>query len=98
MCIATALAREGLPVLEALKAMAHAGWLAPERERQLSMLSVDWKPDRTRGDADWDARMTELLAFRRQQGHVQVLLTPFNCTSLVNHFKDNANACWHQRG
>ncbi|CAK0786054.1 hypothetical protein CVIRNUC_009267 [Coccomyxa viridis] len=58
--------------LEHQKALGVLGWLAPERERQLSMLSIDWKPDRTRGDADWDARLTELLAFRRQRGHVQV--------------------------
>ena len=71
--------------MKGLKEVIHAGWLAPERERQLSMLSVDWEPDRTRGDADWDARLTELLAFRRQRGHVQVLLTPSDCTSLVKH-------------
>ena len=70
---------EGLPVLKASQPAAHAGWLAPERERQLSMLSIDWKPDRMRGDADWDARLSELLAFRRQRGHVQVLLTSSNC-------------------
>ncbi len=36
------------------------------------MLGVDWRPERAAGDVEWDARMTELLAFRRQQGHVQV--------------------------
>ena len=52
----------------------------PERVRQLSVLSIDWEPDWTPDDADWDARLTELLAFRRQRGHVQVLLTSFNCS------------------
>ncbi len=36
------------------------------------MLGIDWRSDRAEGNADWDARVTELLAFRRQQGHVQV--------------------------
>ena len=54
--------------------VAYAGWLARDRERQLSMLGIDWRPDRAEADADWDARMTELLAFRRQQGHVQVTI------------------------
>ena len=76
---------------------AHAGWLAPERERQLSMLSIDWKPDRTPGDADWDARLTELLAFRRQRGHVQVLLTSSNCSSFVKVCQENSSNCHTSR-
>ena len=46
------------------------------------MLGIEWRPDRDRDDADWDSRMTELLAFRRQQGHVQVTAAlPLSCSS-----------------
>ncbi len=42
------------------------------------MLGIDWRPGRAEDDADWDSRMTELLAFRRQQGHVLVQPHPMS--------------------
>jgi hypothetical protein len=42
-----------------------------ERERQLASLGVDWAPHRGEAEREWDERLTQLLAFRRQQGHVQ---------------------------
>jgi len=47
-------------------------WLSLERERQLMALGVDWRPDRGAAEHMWDARLTQLLAFHRQHGHLQV--------------------------
>lgn len=47
-------------------------WLSLERERQLMALGVDWRPDRGAAERMWDARLTQLLAFHRQHGHLQV--------------------------
>lgn len=51
-----------------------AGLLQPRRVRKLEELGVSWQPARTDADILWDARLTQLLSFRREHGHVQVRL------------------------
>ena len=63
---------------------AAADWLSLERERQLAALGVDWEPDRGHVERDWDWRLTQLLAFRRQNGHVQVGPSPSNTLGRVS--------------
>ncbi|BDA51016.1 hypothetical protein COCOBI_17-2350 [Coccomyxa sp. Obi] len=58
--------------LEHQKALLAIDWLSLERERQLMALGVDWCPDRGAAEREWDERLTQLLAFRRQHGHLQV--------------------------
>lgn len=51
-----------------------AGFLQPRRVQKLDELAVSWQPTRTDADVLWDARLTQLLSFRREHGHVQVSL------------------------
>ena len=53
-----------------------AGFLQPRRVQKLDELGVSWQPPRTDADILWDARLTQLLSFRREHGHVQVLPHP----------------------
>ncbi len=50
----------------------HAGFLQPRRVQKLNQLGVSWQPVRTDADMLWDARLTELMLFRREHGHVRV--------------------------
>ncbi|CAL8466147.1 g5683 [Coccomyxa elongata] len=58
--------------LEHQKALLAIDWLSLERERQLTALGVDKWPHRGAAEREWDERLTQLLAFRRQHGHLQV--------------------------
>lgn len=49
-----------------------AGFLHPRRVQKLNELGVSWQPIRTDADILWDARLTQLLSFRREHGRVQV--------------------------
>lgn len=51
--------------------------------QKLDELGVSWQPTRTDADILWDARLTQLLSFRREHGHVQVRL----CFLVLAHTK-----------
>lgn len=49
-----------------------AGLLQPRRVQKLDQFGVSWQPVRTEADSLWDAKLSELISFRREYGHVQV--------------------------
>lgn len=49
-----------------------AGFLQPQRVQKLKQLNVPWQPIRTEADILWDAKLTQLMSFRREHGHVRV--------------------------
>lgn len=56
-----------------------AGFLQPSRVRKLEQVGVSWQPTCTDSNRLWDTRLTQLIAFRKEHGHVQV------CCYLLQH-------------
>ncbi len=48
------------------------GLLQPRRAKVLNQLGVSWRFVRTDADILWDVRLSELMSFRREHGHVKV--------------------------
>lgn len=55
-----------------LRALRTLGWLGNEQEAEMRTAGVDPKPRRSREDREWDERLTELLAYRREFGDCRV--------------------------
>ncbi|DBB12200.1 TPA: hypothetical protein ACH3X3_006306 [Trebouxia sp. C0006] len=53
------------------------GLLQPRRAKMLNQLGVCWQPVRTDADILWDVRLSELMSFRREHGHVKVSCLSF---------------------
>ena len=48
------------------------GLLREDRRRLLGALGVGWGHPRGEAERAWDARLSELLAFKAEHGHLQV--------------------------
>ena len=59
-----------------IAAVLLAGFLQPSRVRKLEQLGVNWQPACSDANKLWDARLTQLICFRKQYGHVQVCHSP----------------------
>ncbi|KAL4447914.1 hypothetical protein ABPG75_005133 [Micractinium tetrahymenae] len=55
------------------KGLHALGWLPPQRQRALEALQVQLHAfDRCPEDADWDRRLSELLAYKAEHGHCRL--------------------------
>ena len=57
---------------------------------RLQQYAMTWHPVRTDEDCLWDARISELIAYRREHGHVQVIFhvtftTDSQCACMQGH-------------
>jgi len=61
----------------------------------LNQLGVSWRPVRTDADILWDVRLSELMSFRREHGHVKVSCTSLmHCTSILYVHKQTVLCRW----
>ncbi|DBA84918.1 TPA: hypothetical protein ACH3X1_005930 [Trebouxia sp. C0004] len=66
------------------------GLLQPRRAGMLNQLGVSWRPVRTDADILWDVRLSELMSFRQEHGHVKVsCASQTHCTRFLYVHKQN---------
>ena len=82
--------------MQRLRALHALRWLTAEQQAQLLALGADLKPQRSDEDREWDDRLTELLAYRREFGDCRVPADGWNVAPALEPWLAEQRRQWRR--